>query len=225
MATTNLASNVSRASLTTLLFNPSYYLAGALALGLGLALMLLTALIGSVGNTHLNGVIDVNIGHRAAPWVFFAEGLIDWLSLAVPLYVAGRFLSRSRNVRALDVFGTQALARAPMLLAMVASLLPGFQRASARLHTGLNTEGARPPLASLAENPDVLIRIGVLVFAVLMLVWMVALMYRAYVSACNLKGARAVASFVVAFVVGELLSKAAIFTLLGDQITPAPPPG
>ena len=217
MATSTKVASTPRVSITTALFNPSYYLAGGSALLLGLVLILLTAVIGSVSNTHANGVIDVNIGRPVALWVFLAEGLIDWLALAVPLYISGRFLSRSRNLRAVDVFGTQALARAPMLLAMLASLLPGFQRAAASLHT----DNVRPALTSLAENPDFVVRIIVLVFAVLMLVWMVALMYRAYAYSCNLKGPRAVASFIVALLVGEVLSKLAIVGLFGDVIRPA----
>jgi hypothetical protein len=215
MARSSTASPVvPRISVWTALFNPSYYLAGAEALALGLALILLTAIIGSFGNTHVNGVIDVNIGRPAALWVFFAEGLINWLAVALPLYLAARLLSRSRNLRAVDVFGTQALARAPMLLAMPASLVPGFQRASA----GLHTSAARPSLTSIADNPDFAIRIAVLVFAVLMIVWMVTLMYRAYTSACNLKGPRAIASFIVALIVGEIASKFAIASLLGRVV-------
>jgi hypothetical protein len=203
-----------RISVTTALFNPSYYLAGVQALALGLAVILLTALIGSFGNTHVNGVIDVNIGRSASLWVFFTEGLINWLSVAVLLYAAARLLSRSRHLRAVDIFGTQALARAPMLLAMFASLLPGFQRVAASLHT---TE-ARPALTSIGDNPEFAIWIAVLVFAVLMIVWMVALMYRAYVSAANLRGPGAVASFIVALVAGEIVSKFAIAAVLGRVV-------
>jgi hypothetical protein len=36
---------------------------------------------------------------------------------------------------------------------------------------------------------------------------MVALMYRAYAYSCNLKGARAIASFIVVLIVAEFLSK------------------
>jgi hypothetical protein len=217
MAASNTVLAAPRVSIVTALFNPSYYVAGGTALALGLVFILLTGFVGSFGNTHVNGVLDVNIGQPAALWVFFAEGLINWLAVAVLLYVAGRLLSRSRNVRLVDVFGTQALARAPMLLAMLASLIPAFQRAAASLHTG----APRPALTSLADNPDVIVRMAVLIFAVLMIVWMVALMYRAYASSCNLKGPRAVASFVVALIVGEIVSKFVIAALLGDVIRPA----
>jgi hypothetical protein len=100
---------------------------------------------------------------------------------------------------------------------MLASLVPGFQRAAASLHTG---DGG-PRIVSLAESPDRIVWLAVLVFAVLMIVWMVALMYRAYASSCNLKGPRAVVSFTAALIVGEIVSKVVIMGLLGDLIRAA----
>jgi hypothetical protein len=216
MAASQTVVSAPRVSAIKALFNPTYYVAGTSALVLGVVFILLTGFVGSFGNTHLNAVLDVNIGQPAALWVFFAEGLINWLAVAVPLYVAGRLFSRSRNVRLVDVFGTQALARAPMLFAMLASLLPPFPRAAASLHTG----APRPTLASFTNNPDLVARMGVMIFVVLMIVWMVTLMYRAYTSSCNVKGPRAIASFIVALLVGELASKFAIVLLLGDVIRP-----
>jgi len=210
-----------RVPIVTALMNPFYYLAGGPALGIGLALILLSALLGFFGNTHFDGVLDSHTGRAAPLWVFLAEGLVDWLVLALPLYLAGRLLSRSQGLRAVDVFGTQALARAPYLLVALATLLPGYQRTVARVIENLprifDRSGA-PPTPLIEHGGDFAVFLVVTVFGVLMLVWMVALMYRSYALSCNIKGARAVVSFIVSILIAEVLSKLAVGSLIGLSV-------
>jgi hypothetical protein len=87
------------------LFNPFRFIAGFKALLLGLSIILISALVGSLGNTHFDGVLDVHIGLEAPLWFFFAEGLIDWICIAIPLFFFGLIVSRS-SFRMIDVFGT-----------------------------------------------------------------------------------------------------------------------
>jgi hypothetical protein len=141
--------------------------------------------------------------------------------LALPLYLAGRLLSRSRGLRALDVFGTQALARAPYLLAALATLLPGYQRTNHTLlqilpQLVMSQNGTSSAMEVLAKNPaDFAVFLAVVLFGLLMLIWMVALMVRAYAFSCNLKGPRAVVSFIVVLLIGEVISKIIIGLLTG----------
>src|SRR5438552_5098370 len=111
----------------TLMFNPFVYSAGAQALGLGLAAILLAAFIGWCSNTHFDGVLDVHTGAAAPLWLFFAEGVIDWLCLSVVLWVCGKIISRTA-FRTIDVFGTQALARWPTVLISLITLPKAFNR-------------------------------------------------------------------------------------------------
>ena len=73
----------------TLLFNPFFYVAGGKALGIGLAAILLAGLVGALGNTHFDGVLDTHTGAHAPLWFFLAEGIIDWLCLGAVLLVFG----------------------------------------------------------------------------------------------------------------------------------------
>jgi hypothetical protein len=126
-------------------------------------------------------------------------------------------------VRAVDVFGTQAIARLPYLLASLATLTPGFQRHLVvlldRVQRIRDGESAASVALSAAGQPadiDLFVYLAVVLFNLLMLAWMIALMYRAYAYTCNLKGARAIASFIVVLIVAEVLSKLgaqALFTL------------
>lgn len=200
-------------NLKTWLFNPFHYLAGGKALGLGLTVILISGLIGWIGNVHLDGVLDWHTGGqvKAPLWFFLAEGLIDWLSLAILLLIAGIILSKSR-VRALDVLGTQALARWPMLPAVFLGLIPAVYAFSdylkERLLPGQGSAGAGVGTIALGVVCTIL--------AILMIIWMVALMYRAYAVSCNLKGARAVVSFIVVLLLAEAVSKIVLARLAGN---------
>ena len=71
--------------LSQILFHPFLRLAGGTALLLGLAAITLTGLIGAGQGLHFDGVLDTHAGTRGPWWFFAAEGLIDWISLAVLL--------------------------------------------------------------------------------------------------------------------------------------------
>jgi len=198
-----------RRSASQWLFNPFRYVAGYEALLLGLGAILASAFIGYFGDAHFDGVLDVHIGLKAPLWVFVAECIIDWLSLAMPLYIFGLILSPSA-LRMIDVFGTQALARWPYLITSFVMLPEANRRFSAYLMAGLTS----------SEGFGTLNYVGLCVFvlasfvAIAMIVWMVALMYRAYSVSCNIKGARAVITFIVSIVGAEVLSKSLILLLL-----------
>ena len=51
--------------------------------------------------------------------------------------------------------------------------------------------------------------------AILMIIWMVALMYKAYTVSCNIKGPKAIVTFIVSLIGAEIFSKAAILLLAG----------
>ncbi|MCL5268990.1 MAG: DUF3887 domain-containing protein [bacterium] len=212
------ADPASRVSVARVLFNPFYYLAGGPALGIGLALILAAGLIGALSQTHFDGVLDFHTGLPAPWWIFPAEGVIDWLALILPLYLAGRLLSHSRGLRLVDVLGTQALARAPYLVVALAALLPGYRRTTSALVEALprlaGGAGSGLPGELTAHPADLAVFCAAILVSLAMLIWMVALMYRAYAFSCNLQGAGAIVSFIVAVIVGEILAKAAFFALL-----------
>ncbi len=191
------------------LFNPFRFVAGFRALALGLVIILLSAFVGSFGNTHFDGVLDVHTGFGAPLWFFFAEGLIDWICMVIPLFFFGLIVSRS-SFRMIDVFGTQALARWPYLITSVV-MLP---EANQRFGIYLMSQFASTTASGTVDYTDMLIFIFAMVVVVIMAVWMVALMYRAYAVSCNIKGARAIITFIVSLIGAEVLSKFAILSLL-----------
>jgi len=191
------------------LFNPFRFVAGYKALLLGLAIILISALFGFLGNTHFDGVLDVHIGLKAPIWCFFAEGIINWLSLAIPLFFFGLIVSHS-TVRMIDVFGTQALSRWPHLITSVV-MLPEANR---RFGTYLMARFTLTTVSGAFDYADMCIFIFAMIVVVFMIIWMVALMYQAYAVSCNIKGARAIITFIVSIIGAEALSKFLILLLL-----------
>jgi hypothetical protein len=84
---TEIAANSNR--LSQWLFNPFRFIAGVKALLMGLAIILISASIGSLSNTHFDGVLDVQPGNEAPLWFFLAEGLIDWVCMVILLFFFG----------------------------------------------------------------------------------------------------------------------------------------
>jgi hypothetical protein len=183
------------------LFNPFRFIAGFKALLLGLAIILISGLVGSFSNTHFDGVLDVHTGAAKPLWFFLAEGVIDWMCMTVLLIIFGFIVSRS-SFRIIDVIGTQALSRWPYLISALA-MLPNANRRVLEYIVSKVKETA----PAVTINPADVLVFGFAVIAVLLMtIWMVALMYRAYAVSCNIKGARAIVTFIVSVILAEALS-------------------
>ena len=184
----------------TLLFNPYYYIAGLQALGLGLGAILLAGLVGSWGNTHFDGVLDTHTGAAAPLWFFLAEGVVDWLCLSLVLWVCGKIISQSA-FRAVDLLGTQALARWPTLFISLIALPKAFQRFGNELVEQLKQGNLQ------FNTAHAVIFLGIALAMIPFLCWMVALMYKSFSVSCNVKGGKAIGTFVAGLLVAEVLSK------------------
>ena len=181
------------------LFNPFHFLAGAQALAWGLACIALTAWLGGIFDFRFTGVIYFQHTAPAPLWHAIAQALMAWAIPSTLLYIGGRLISRS-HVRPIDVFGTQALARAPWLLIALIAVSPPFRDLTTALIAQGSSNLSIAQLALLSSVALVLI---------LLLVWIVILMYRAFAVSCNVAGGRAIAVFIAAIALGEIATGAA----------------
>lgn len=181
------------------LFNPFIYIAGARALGIGLAAMLLTAVAGYYSNTHFDGVIDVHTGNTPAPlFVYLLEQLIIWASAVGVFYAASLLFSRSAT-RFIDIAGTMALARWVALFAAIA----GF---------GIHVPKHMNTVADITNAiTGSVIALSVLI--IIITIWMVALMYNAFTVSANIKGSKAIVVFTGSLIIAETLSHFITFYL------------
>jgi hypothetical protein len=175
------------------IFNPFKYIAGSGALMIGWAIMLVTACISFFSKTHFDGVIDA---HHAVSisfqwYIYLPEAFIAWGSAVIMFYVAGLIFSGS-SIRFIDVAGTMALARWPAIfVALINFAMPDV--------IDLHKISAAFIVTALA--------------GLIFIVWMIVLMYHAFMVSCNLKGSKAGAVFIIALLVAEVLSKFALYQL------------
>ena len=204
--------DVHRRELKSWLLNPFVYVAGWTALWVGVAAILGAGLVGSLSRTHFDGVLDVHSGLPAPLWFFLSEGVVDWLCLSVVLWLLGKIVSGT-SFRAVDLFGTQALARWPTLLTGLMTLVPSYGRLLEQLMGQALSPGAGIDLSLT----DMVVGGVAVLFIVLFICWMVLLAYRSYAISCNLAGGKAIASFIVGLLLAEIASKVA-FILLANAL-------
>ena len=197
------------------LFNPFVRIAGEQALAIGLIVIVASGLAAAAAGVHFDGLIDFHPGYRVSLWVPIVEGLLNWSVIAV-LLVLVSFLVAPRTVRVVDIAGTQALARFPLLLGALACV-PGPVREANDELVAAAIEGrmATPTAASLVAG----------LFAVVCAIWMVWLMWKAFSVSCNQRGGRAAAIFVAAVIAGEVATKFLLGRMLGGLAAAGVPEG
>lgn len=176
-----------------ILFNPFRTIAGAKALLIGWIIMLITACIAMYSQCHFDGAIDVHIGRNTTAIAYFLEPLVNWSVLTVIFYFTGLLLSTS-HIRWIDFAGTVALARYPYLLAaFIAFAMPTLDPESLINFRDIDTS----TLASLMITSILILLVSI---------WMIGLLYRAFTISGNLRGRQAVWGFIIALILSELIT-------------------
>jgi hypothetical protein len=176
------------------LFNPFVYVAGAKSLVTGWIFIAATACICYLSKTHFNGIIGCKRNDMPAPLAaYFIEALVDWGCITLVLYLLGRAFSKSA-IRLIDVAGTQALARWPMIFAATV----GF---GIKVPAHIDTLPVKDVVNSINGS---MIALGMV--TMVFVIWMIALMYNAFTVSCNIKGGKATGIFIAGLLVAELLS-------------------
>ena len=205
--TTNSAVVPGEMNVARWLFNPFIRIAGGQALAIGLTVIVASGLVAAAGGVHFDGLLDFHPGYRVSFWVPVVEGLVNWSVISV-LLVLVSLLVAPRTVRLVDIAGTQALARAPLLLAALACVPAPVRDANAEA------------VAAVVDGRMVTPTVATLVAGLLAgtcAIWMVWLMWKAFSVCCNQRGGRAVAIFVAAIIAGETATKFLLAGLLGGS--------
>ena len=213
--TTNSAGVAREMSVARWLFNPFVRIGGEQALAIGLSVIVVSGLVAAAGGVHFDGLLDFHPGYRVSFWVPVVEGLVNWSVISV-LLVLVSLLVAPRTVRLVDIAGTQALARWPLLLAALACVPAPVREANDEL-VAAAVEGrmVAPQTATLVAG----------LLAVACAIWMVWLMWKAFAVSCNQRGGRAVAIFVAAVIAGEVATKFLLAGLLGGLAAAGVPGG
>jgi hypothetical protein len=200
------------------ILNPFTYIAGTKTLLWGLAGILITSIFACFGPIHLDGVLDIHVGlnnYSSAGWslqqnlVFLSEGVINLIVISGVLYAAAVILSKSK-VRIVDVLGTQAFARLPLFLSVFIGAFTPLEKASAYVLHELAHMGNAVDINPVQLGLFVLFMLS----TIISIIWMVIWMYKAYAISANLKGAKAIISFIISVLLSEIITKTVIFFLV-----------
>ena len=173
-----------------LLINPFERIAGWKALSIGFCFMALTAVFGKINHLFFNSVLYVSFFYAHSYAQAFLAQAVNWGVLVLVMWIAGIIFSKSK-IRLIDVAGTMALSLAPLLLIVLTGFLPFFPK-------------------SVTELDKILI---FSLLCIIPMIWMIALMYKAYSVSCNLSGTRGILSFIGALIVTLALSFVIFFTI------------
>ena len=191
-----------KGSIWSYLFSPFRYIAGKESLLVGVGVLAILFVLGYWSNTHYNGVLDAHYGclTKESPIrVHALYQLIAWFSLVVVLYPAARIFSSS-SVRLIDIAGTVAVARFPLIFAGLWGLNPDVHICM----EGINPFDTEAVMAIMEGKIASVMWAALIVLIVL--VWYVRLLYNAYSVSSNLKGSKGGWTFAIGLIISEILS-------------------
>ena len=185
------------------LFNPFVRIGGWTSLAAGLAGIVAAGLAAAAAGIRFDGLLDLHFVGSVPTYLPIAEGLINWIAIVAVSALIARLFGGGSNVRLLDVAGTLALARAPLVLAALICTVPWI-RDSLDYDVILQS----PNLISLVAG----MLVGVLAILACF-AWMIVLMWKAFSITANMKGGRGAAFYIAALAAGELISKFLVFRI------------
>lgn len=188
--------------------NPFVYLSGELSACYGLVALILTTVFSWQFDIRPNAPLSFGWGHELL-WMTTLRFVLGWVVLALLLYVAALLLSRSK-IRAIDVLGMNLFARSLPVATMV--LLTAWMGPVMRPVAQALADGSMPLMEATSSMLSPRIIVGGLL-SILCLIWFFLWSYRAYSLSANLKGTKGVVSFVLVWLLSNLVA-GWIFSLL-----------
>lgn len=176
------------------IIDPFNYYSGERTFAVGVVGLFAAALVNRLGGETTRGI--VSSGYDDLSFIqALCQILAAWLILGTLLYIAARLLSKSK-IRMVDLYGNQLLARIALLPVLLLGALASLRTAALQL-------AETSPQELAAHLPIGLIGFG---FATLIcLIWFYLWSYRGYAVAANLKGWKAVVSYIVCYLLAEVI--------------------
>ena len=190
-------------------FNPFMKIAGYRALSYGLAAMLVTSLLMSMFNVHLDGILNVHINGDVSLALALKENLINWLTLVLVFGLAALILN-GRAFRFLDLAGIMAFSRIPFLVMPPLNRVFNMETIGEKIEKSV-LEGSGELLLS---NTEYLMFGGYLIISLLFIILSVTWLYHGFRLLSNSKGLRANAIFIITLLAGVAASEVLMGSLI-----------
>ncbi|MDR1370443.1 MAG: hypothetical protein LBJ72_10040 [Dysgonamonadaceae bacterium] len=197
------------------LFKPFRYIAGKESLFVGIGVLLMLSVLGYLTNTNYDGVLDMHYGcetERLPYGVHALFELIAWFSLVAVLYPVAKIFSSS-SVRPVDMAGTLAMARFPLVFGALLGLNPGLHTICTKGISLVDEETIASIVQVIEANRSSFLWAGL--FSIPLIIWYIVLLYNAYSVSANLKGERGGWSFAMGLIISEILAQILIHLTAG----------
>jgi hypothetical protein len=189
------------------LFNPFVQIAGTKSLIYGLSITLITCLLCSFFNTRFDGVLDAHFTLKQSYYLPFIDLLVNMGCITFVFYVLGVSLTHGKT-RFIDILGTTTLARFPYLIVPLLNI------------QNLNSSIGTKLLNSLLQQSKIVLTSAEWIFlissgiiALLITIWYIYLLFKAYAISTNLKKTTLIISFIGGIILAEILSKIVLSNL------------
>lgn len=176
------------------IIDPFNYYSGERTFAVGVVGLFAAALVNRLGGETTRGIVSSGYGDLSFIQAL-CQILAAWLILGTLLYIAARLLSKSK-IRMVDLYGNQLLARIALLPVLLLGALASLRTAALQL-------AETSPQELTAHLPIGLIGFGFA--AIICLIWFYLWSYRGYAVAANLKGWKAVVSYIVCYLLAEVI--------------------
>ena len=190
------------------IFNPFIRIAGFKALSIGIVFLVLSSWTAGMFGARYDGALDVHFSEQSSFFKALYDNLINVFCLAFFLYGIAFFLA-SRKPRFIDVLGTITMSRSPLALIPLVNIGNINGEIGEKLVAQSENKGA----LSMTVFETVFLVVSALL-TLLVIIWYVMLLYRAYTVSTNLKGKDAIGSFIVGIILAEISSKILIYYIV-----------
>ena len=185
----------------TNLFNPFNQIAGVKSLAIGLAAILLTLLAAGYNGVHFPDTLSIKVGDSLHFKFLAIQIVANWVIISSLLYVAALLLSKSA-VRAIDIYGTQALARGPHLVAAIIC----FSDASIKFGKYMLWKSLNQGEAVCLSSAQMSLAILQMIIVSLMAIWTILLSVNAFKVSDNVKGGKLAAIYIICLIISMVIT-------------------
>lgn len=190
------------------LLNPFGRLAGIKSLIIGVIGISLTIVVAHLNNVYFPNTFSIIVDSNVSLQHLIIQIIANWLILSIILYIAALMFSKSA-VRAIDIFGTQAVARIPHLIAAISC----FNEAIVKLGKYALWQNLKQGEPVMLTSGEMGIAILQTVISTLAAIWVLVLSVNSFKVSANIKGRKLATIYIVCLIISTALSAYISFIL------------
>ena len=189
------------------LFNPFVQIAGVKSLLIGFLFLLLSSTLAAFFNTRFDGILDAHYTNNQIFYLSYLDNLINISVITIIFYAFGSILTKGK-ARFIDIIGTSTLSRFPLFI------IPLFNinNKSGLIGEKIIHSITKPDAIQLTQFEWIYLIVSGII-SLSLIIWFIALQFKAYKISTNLKGAKLIVSFILGLIIAEILSKIIIYQL------------